>query len=418
VKYFSKEERMKFKLQLTLIAIALAALIGSAAGCGTTPQEDTQPIINSFTITPADISAGERTTLSWDVSGATGITIEPDIGNVGSSGTLTLTPPDTITYTLTATNQAGNTTGSVTITVTPVVVTAKPDLVITDIWLTGSTVNYKIANVGDADAELSQSHFYINDLLFSDDLVEPLAAGEEIITSFANVDWNFAGVIPTVSGPPTDTLVEFYVRACADAENNIGESSEGNNCLDETWGPGFTYNFADNAPMAEWRTEDGKLQWPVAGNSGYVNNLLAGDILIICPPKASNGWIQGRFATFYSANFAAPYTGREMEVPHKAKFTAMVSVNGGNPTDSLSFALGYLDTAGSLVLFPKMDISSGQAARAYEIDLSNLAGKKTEFFLRVEAKGGPVEGCVKLEKPKIVQETSSPAAPSGLEQVQ
>jgi hypothetical protein len=408
VKYFLKEDRMKFKLQLTLIIVALAVLIGSAAGCGTTPQ-DTQPIINSFTTTPAGINAGERTTLSWDVSDATEINIQPGIGKVGPSSTLMLTPADTTTYTLTATNQAGSTTGSVTVTVTPVVVTAKPDLVITDIWLTGSAVNYKIANRGDADADLSQSHLYINDLLFSNDLVEPLAAGEERTTSFANVNWNFIGFDP-IAADWTKILLEFYIKACADAENSIEESSEGNNCLDEAWGPGFTYNFADNAPMAEWRNEAGKLQWPLAGDSGTVY-LPVGDILIICPPKASNGWIQAKFADFYSPNFAAPVTSRELAVPHKAKFTAVVSLMKGTPTDSLRVALGYLDTDGSLVWFPKMDISSGEAPRVYEIDLKDLGGKKTEFFLRVEAKGGPVEGCVKLEKPKIVQESSGPAAP-------
>ena len=127
---------MKYKLQLALIAIALAALIGSSAGCVTIVREEPAPtaeemppVINSFTTTPAGINAGERTTLSWDVSGATEINIQPGIGKVGPSGTLMLTPADTITYTLTATNQAGSTTGSVTVTVTPVVVTAKPDLV-------------------------------------------------------------------------------------------------------------------------------------------------------------------------------------------------------------------------------------------------------------------------------------------------
>ncbi|MFC2050075.1 CARDB domain-containing protein [Chloroflexota bacterium] len=392
---------MKFKLRLTLITIALAVLIGSAAGCGTT-LKDAPPIINSFTTTPAGISTGERTTLSWDVSGATKINIQPGIGTVGPSGTLLLTPPDTISYTLTATNQAGSTTGSATVTVTPVVVTGKPDLVITDMWLTGSAVNYKIANLGDADAKSSQSYFYINDLKQSNDLVEPLAAGEERTTSFGNFNWNFLGVIP-ISGDPTKVLADFNVKACTDAENDIEESAEGNNCLVEIWGPQFMYNFADSAHMAEWRNENGKLIWPVVGDSGSVY-LPPGDIMIICPPKVSNGWIQAKFGDFYAANFWTPLSSREIEIPQKAKFTAMVSLMAGTPTDSASIAFGYLDTAGSLVLSPKMDVSSGEAPRVYEVDLSDLAGKKTEFFIRVEAKGGPIKGCVKWEKPRITQE--------------
>lgn len=390
---------MKFKLQLTLIIVALAVLIGAAAGCGTTPK-DTQPIINSFITTPAGINAGERTVLSWDVFGATEINIQPGIGKVGPSGTLLLTPPDTITYTLTATNSAGSTASSATVTVTPVIA-GKPDLVVTDMWLIGSLVNYKIANLGDADSKGSEAYFYINDLKLSDDWVEPLAVGEERSTSFSNFNWNFAGIIPVIEDP-AKRMVEFNVKACVDAENEIEESNEGNNCLIEIWGPPFTYNFAEKAHLAEWRNADGKLLWPVMGNSGSVY-LPPGDIVIICPPKASNAWIQARFADFYSANFWSPTNIRELQIPLNAKFVTTLSLMGGNPTDSVSFAMGYLDEAGSLVLFPKTDVSKGEAARVYELDLSELAGEKTELFFRIQANGGPIEGCLKLEKPMIVQ---------------
>jgi hypothetical protein len=396
---------MKYKLQLALIAIALAALIGSAAGCVTVIREEpapaaeeTPPIINSFTTTPADISTGERTTLSWDVSGATGITIEPDIGNVGSSGTLMLTPPDTTTYTLTATNQAGSVACSATVTVTPVYV-GKADLVITDLWLTGSAVNYKIANRGDADAKASQSYFYIDDLKQSSDWVDSLAAGEEITTSFANFNWNLSGV----AGAPVQQLAQFNVKACADAGNDIEESIEDNNCLAKIWGQTFTYNFTENAHMAEWRSGAGDLKWPVvSGDKGSVS--AAGDMLIMCPQKVSNGWIQGRFADYYTPNLGAPMSSRKIEIPQSARFTAKVGLTGDTPTDAVKVAFGYLDATGSVVLFPKMDIQSGEASRAYEVDLSDMAGENTEFILWVEAVGGPIEGCVKWSEPKIVQE--------------
>jgi hypothetical protein len=393
---------MKYKLQLALIAIALAVLIGSTAGCVTIVREkpapsaeEMPPVINSFTTTPADISAGQRTTLSWDVSGATGITIEPSIGNVGSSGTLLLTPPATTTYTLTATNQAGSTTGSATVTVMAVIA-GKPDLVITDLWLTGGAVNYKIANRGDADAKPSQSYFYLNDLKQSSDWVDSLAAGEEITTSFSNFNWNFPGAAEA-------TIATFNVKACADAGNDIEESAESNNCLAKIWGQTFTYDFTENAHMAEWRSGAGELKWPVvSGDSGSVS--AAGSTLIMCPQKVSNGWIQGRFADYYTPYLGAPMNSREIEIPYGARFTARVGLTGDTPTDVVRVAFGYLDVTGSVVLFPKMEIYSGEASRAYEVDLSDMAGKKTEFILWVEAKDGPVEGCAKWTEPKIVQE--------------
>ena len=397
---------MKYKLQLTLIAISLAVLVGSTAGCVTVIREkpaptaeEMLPIINSFTTSPADISAGQQTTLSWDVSGATVANIQPGIGDVGSSGTLQLTPPASITYTLTATNQAGSSiTGSATVTVTPVV-SGKSDLVITDMWLTGSAVNYKIANRGDADAKPSQTYFYINNLKQSSDWVDSLAAGNEITTSFANFNWNLSGV----AGAPSPTLAQFNVKACADAGNDIEESIEDNNCLAKVWGQTFTYDFVDNAHMAEWRSGAGELKWPIVGGANGAASA-ANDMLMMCPQKVSNGWIQGRFADYYTPSIGAPMSSREIEIPQNARFTARVGLTGDTSTDSVRVAFGYLDVTGSVVLFPKMEIHSGEASRVYEIDLSDMAGKKTEFVLWVEATYSPVEGCVKWSEPKIVQE--------------
>jgi pSer/pThr/pTyr-binding forkhead associated (FHA) protein len=61
-----------------------------------------------FKAEPASISKGEQTMLSWNVVGATSITIQPDIGAVGPGQTSALVKPDKTTeYTLTATG-AGN----------------------------------------------------------------------------------------------------------------------------------------------------------------------------------------------------------------------------------------------------------------------------------------------------------------------
>ena len=100
---------MNCKWYLLLIAISLVVLIGVTAGCITivrqepasTPEETTAlPTINFFTASPGSIDSGQRTTLSWDVSGVATVTIQPEIGSVGPSGSLQLSPPATITYTL------------------------------------------------------------------------------------------------------------------------------------------------------------------------------------------------------------------------------------------------------------------------------------------------------------------------------
>ena len=76
------------------------------------------PVINSFTLTPSDISVGSNSALSWDVSGATSLFINNGIGAVSNSGSRNVNPSSSTTYRLTATNAAGDsTTSEVTLTV-------------------------------------------------------------------------------------------------------------------------------------------------------------------------------------------------------------------------------------------------------------------------------------------------------------
>ena len=397
---------MKYKLQLTLIAISLAVLIGSTAGCVTivrekpaSTSEEMPPTINSFAASPADISTGQRTTLSWDVSAATGITIEPGIGDIGSSGALQLTPPATITYTLTATNQAGSTTGSATVTVTPVAA-GKPDLVITDIWLVAQTVYYKIKNQGNAEAKPTWSALYVYDLKEATSYAGSLAVDEEKTESFSNWPWPYSA--PAGAGFGTAALKPFDVKVCADAKNDIEESDKDNNCTTVIWGAKFTYDFVENAHMAQWRSGAGELKRPMVASHSKGAAYTLHSTLMMCPEQVSNGWILGRFADYYS-EFGETRS-RELVVPKYARFTARVGLTEDTPTDGVRVAFGYLDATGSVVLFPKMDVYSGDASRVYEIDLSDMAGKKTEFILWVEAKDSPVEGCVRWVEPKIVQE--------------
>lgn len=66
------------------------------------------PIINTFIANPASISAGASSTLSWEVSGATSVSIDQGIGSVAVTGSRLVAPPSTIIYKLTATNSAGS----------------------------------------------------------------------------------------------------------------------------------------------------------------------------------------------------------------------------------------------------------------------------------------------------------------------
>ena len=81
------------------------------------PPPGQLPAISAFTATPSTLTAGHSASLSWNVTGATSVTLS-GTGNVSAAGSATVAPSQTTTYTLTASNTAGSATAQVTVTVT------------------------------------------------------------------------------------------------------------------------------------------------------------------------------------------------------------------------------------------------------------------------------------------------------------
>ena len=65
------------------------------------------PTVDSFAASASTITSGQSTTLSWSTNGATSVSIDNGIGNVQASGSRSVSPSQTTTYTLTASNSAG-----------------------------------------------------------------------------------------------------------------------------------------------------------------------------------------------------------------------------------------------------------------------------------------------------------------------
>ncbi|MFB3764709.1 MAG: S-layer protein domain-containing protein [Methanotrichaceae archaeon] len=92
-------EKKPFWTTLTGIMTGIAALLTAVAGILIFLNP---PSINSFSASPDTIAPGEITTLSWSVSGANIVTINPEIGNVPSSGSRQISPRNNTTYILNA----------------------------------------------------------------------------------------------------------------------------------------------------------------------------------------------------------------------------------------------------------------------------------------------------------------------------
>ncbi|HXB70235.1 MAG TPA: OmpA family protein [Candidatus Acidoferrales bacterium] len=70
-----------------------------------------------FDATPSSIQAGQSSQLTWVVQGATSVNIQPGVGNVALTGSTTVSPATSTTYTLTAVGPNGTINATTTVTV-------------------------------------------------------------------------------------------------------------------------------------------------------------------------------------------------------------------------------------------------------------------------------------------------------------
>lgn len=98
------------------------------------------PSILSFTAAPSSVVAGQPSTLTWSVNGASVIAIDNGVGTVTGATSIPVLPTQTTAYTLTATNSAGASTAKLTVTVGSLADTQSPTVpVLTSAVAKGST---------------------------------------------------------------------------------------------------------------------------------------------------------------------------------------------------------------------------------------------------------------------------------------
>jgi hypothetical protein len=113
--------RRDFCVLLALILLACVGLsgCGSASTTTKTTGTGTAPSITSFAANPTSVTTGTSSTLKWTTSGATTISISPGtFSSTSATGSTSVNPTTTTTYTLTAANATGSTTSTATVTVT------------------------------------------------------------------------------------------------------------------------------------------------------------------------------------------------------------------------------------------------------------------------------------------------------------
>ncbi len=76
------------------------------------------PVISTFLANPTSITNGQSSTLSWTVTGATSLTLNPGNVNVTGTASRVVSPTATTSYTLTATGAGGTSTANASVEVT------------------------------------------------------------------------------------------------------------------------------------------------------------------------------------------------------------------------------------------------------------------------------------------------------------
>lgn len=133
------------------------------------------PIVINIDANPAVLMSGGSALLRWSINGATNISIDQGIGNVQSNGTQLISPTQTTTYTITASNTSGSLTKSVTVAVNPPIVA---DL----------SVNPSKINVGQS-ATLTWNITGADSATIDQGIGDVPAAGSRIVTPYSTTSY-------------------------------------------------------------------------------------------------------------------------------------------------------------------------------------------------------------------------------------
>lgn len=220
------------------------------------------PTVNSFKAEPENIGIGEKTNLSWNVTGANlGVSINRGIGNVPTSGNMSESPVGTTRYTLNATNETGSTTKTVIIgCINPVV---------------KLTANNSRILYGDR-ASLEWNVNEANSISFDQGI--------------GNVDPNGSRAV----SPKTTTT--YTLKASNPCGDEVSNSTTIEVYHDRYW-------FVKRVTDAQWQSSKGSLPFggsrdSQSGSAALINGQMAGsastDLLLwMHPAWEKNGYIEG-----------------------------------------------------------------------------------------------------------------------------
>jgi predicted secreted protein len=104
--------------ELTATNSSGATVADTTVTVSTKPPAVDMPVINHFESTPNSVLPGGIATLSWSVTGASSVSIDQGVGDVGAQGRKGVIPSRTTKYMLMAVNASGEVSASTNVAVT------------------------------------------------------------------------------------------------------------------------------------------------------------------------------------------------------------------------------------------------------------------------------------------------------------
>jgi len=213
--------------KLTIISLSLLLLVILIPGCITvsppsswiTPPSG-QPSVGTFSSSPSTINQGGTSTLVWDVTGASSVSIDNGIGQVAISGSRLIQPASSTVYTLSATNSAGTVTRTSLTSVSQPVVT--PSVIIgfnSQANSDGtSTLVWNVTGASSVSIDHGIGQVYASGSM----VVSPASSTVYTISATSNAGTVTRSAVTTVNSvSPQAAIVEFNSTLNADGTSTL-----------------------------------------------------------------------------------------------------------------------------------------------------------------------------------------------------
>jgi hypothetical protein len=444
---------MKKLIPLVLLA---AMFIASCTGGPITITGPNQlPVINSFNASPANISAGESSTLNWTVTGATAVSIDQGIGNVALTGPRAVAPSVTTVYTLTASSSAGSVTATTEVIVSGATSTPAGLPVInsfiaspSSISLGGSsTLSWSVLNATSVTIDngvgvvgSSGSSIVLPAVTTTFTLTASNAAGSNTATALVIVSGvpsppaslpvinYFTATPPVIPGGSGSTFLRWNVSNASSVsiDNGIGPvGSSGTMLVTLTATTNYTltainavgmayvtvsvivtgggggsvaYDFVEQAPTAYWWTiiSSSVVVLPFPGatsDTGYANYQYN---IKLNDGNTYTRVLQTHPQWVNNGFISGKYTG--VYVPPGAKLRIKVGLINGAAAGNVVFNIGKFGAVATI----NTGVAYADGVKVVEADLSAYAGQTIDFVLNVNANGTSAQDWAAWAEAKII----------------